>query len=39
MSARWRMRDFAIVAGPLAVVLAIATLSALGALAGRVVRR
>jgi hypothetical protein len=39
MSASWRLRDFLIVAGPLAVVLSIAVISALGALARRAVCR
>jgi hypothetical protein len=39
MSARWRVRDFLIVAGPLAVVVSIAALCTLGELARRVVHR
>lgn len=39
MSARWRVRDFAIIAGPLVVVIGVATLGALCALASRAVSR
>jgi hypothetical protein len=39
MSPRWRLRDFLVIAGPLAVVLGVATLGALAALARRAVCR